>query len=66
MIYQQVDFAFLAKHGMKLKEIANTDKHVEIARQIKEKVWTMRVIEIPIIDGMIWMEPKVFEKSLVP
>ena len=43
-----VDFAFLADHGIKLKECEKKDKYLDLAREFK-KLSNMKVTIIPIV-----------------
>ena len=45
-----VDFAALADHRIKLKEIETKDKYMNLARELK-KLWNMKVTIIPIVIG---------------
>ena len=48
-----VDFAVPADHRIKLKECEKTDKHLDLARELK-KLWNMMVTIIPIVIGAFW------------
>ena len=38
-----VDFAVPADHRVKIKENENRDKYLNIARELKKKLWNMKV-----------------------
>ena len=44
-----MDFAILANDTVKLKENKKRDKYLKCAREIKKKLWNMKVIVVPII-----------------
>ena len=44
---QIVDFAVMADHRVKLKEIKKKDKYLDLARELK-KLWNMKVTVTPI------------------
>ena len=46
-----VDFAVPADHRIKLKECEKRDKYVDLARELKKKLWNMKVTIIPIVIG---------------
>ena len=46
-----VDFAVLAGHRIKLKESEKKDKYLDLARELKKKLWNMKVTIIPIVVG---------------
>ena len=50
-ICQIVDFAVPADHRIKLKECEKKDKYLDFARELKKKLWNMKVIIIPIVIG---------------
>ena len=45
-----VDFAVLADHRIKLKEIEKKDKYLDLNRELK-KMWNMKVTIIPVVIG---------------
>ena len=47
-----VDFAVSADHRVKLKEIENRDKYLDLARELK-KMWNMKVTVIQIVIGAL-------------
>ena len=50
-IYKIVDFAVPADHRIKLKECEKRDKYLDLARELKKKLWNMKVTIIPIVIG---------------
>ena len=46
-----VDFAVPADHRIKLKECENRDKYIDLARELKKKLWNMKVTIILIVIG---------------
>ena len=46
-----VDFTVPADHGIKLKEYEKRDKYLNLARELKKKLWNMQVTIIPIVIG---------------
>ncbi len=44
-----MDFAVPADHRVKLKESEKKDKDLDLARELKKKLWNMKVTIIPII-----------------
>ena len=46
-----VDFAVPADHRIKLKECEKKDKYLDLARELKKKLWNMQVTIIPIVIG---------------
>ena len=48
-----VNFAVPADHRVKLKESENKDKYLDLARELKKKLWNMKVMIIPIIIGVL-------------
>ena len=57
-----VDFAIPADHKVKLTESEKRDKYLDLAREMKEKLWTMKVTVIPIVIGALGK----VTKGLVP
>ena len=51
-IRKVVDFAVPSDQRVKLKEIENKDKYLELARDLK-KLWTMKMTFIPIVIGTL-------------
>ena len=43
-----VHFAIPADHRIKLKECEKKDKYLDLARELKKKLWNMKVTIIPI------------------
>ena len=47
-----VDFAVSADHRIKLKEFEKKDRYLDLARELKKKLWNMKVTIIPsVIDA---------------
>ena len=46
-----VDFVVPADHIIKLKECEKRDKYLDLARELKKKLWNMKVTTIPIVIG---------------
>ena len=46
---KSVDFAVPADPRIKLKECEKTDKYLDLARELKKKLWNMKVTIIPIV-----------------
>ena len=46
-----MDFAILADHRMKLKESEKKDKYLDLARELKKKLWNIKATFIPIVIG---------------
>ena len=44
-----VNFVIPADHRLKLKENEKKDKYLDLARDLKKKLWTMKVTIIPIV-----------------
>ena len=44
-----IDFAVQADHRIKLKECEKKDKYLDLARELKKKLWNMQVTIIPIV-----------------
>ena len=44
-----MEFAVQADYRVKLKESEKKDKYMDLAREIKKKLWEMKVIKIPIV-----------------
>ena len=49
--FHLLDFAVLADHMVKMKEIKKRDKYLVLAWDLKEKLWNMRVTVMPIVAG---------------
>ena len=47
-----VDFAVLANHRIKLKEYEKKDKYLDLAWELKKKLWNMKVTIISIVIGV--------------
>ena len=48
-----VDFAVPADHRINLKESEKKDKYLDLAREIKIKLWNMKVTIVPIVIGAL-------------
>ena len=46
-----MDFAVSADHRIKLKECEKRDKYLDLAIELKKKLWNMKVTIIPIVIG---------------
>ena len=46
-----VDFAVPADHRIKLKECEKKDKHLNLSRELKKKLWNLKVTIIPMVIG---------------
>ena len=46
-----VDFAVPADHRIKLKECQKKDMYLDLARELKKRLWNMQVTIIPIVIG---------------
>ena len=47
-----VNFAIPSDERVKLKESKKRDKYLDLARELKKKLWNMKVIVIPIVIGV--------------
>ena len=47
-----------------MKENEKIDKYLDLARELKKKLWNMRVKGIPIVVGALGTVPKNLEKRL--
>ena len=59
-----VDFAVPGDHRIKLKEREKKDKYVESARELKKKLWNMKVTIILIVTGAFGTVAKGLLKDL--
>ena len=59
-----VDFAVPADHRIKLKEWEKRDKYLDLARELKKKLWNMKVTIIPIVIGAFGTVTKGLLKGL--
>ena len=50
--YRTVNVAVLADHRVKLKEVENKDKYIDLARELK-KLYNMKLPVIPIVTGAL-------------
>ena len=48
-----VDFAVPADHRIKLKECEKKDKYLDLARDLKKKLWNMKVTIVLIVIGAV-------------
>ena len=62
--YKIVDFAVPADNRMKLKECEKKDKYLNLARELKKKLWNMQVTIIPIVIGAFGTVTKGLLKGL--
>ena len=49
---------------MKIKESEKTKKYLDLARELKKKMWNMQVTVIPIVVSVVGMVPKGLERGL--
>ena len=59
-----VDFAVPADHRIKLKECEKKDKYLDLARELKKKLWNMKVTIILIMIGVFGTVTKGLLKGL--
>ena len=59
-----VEFAVPADHRIKLKESEKKDKYLDFVRELKKKLWNMRVKIIPIVIGAFGTVTKGLLKGL--
>ena len=59
-----VDFAISADHRIKLKECEKRDKYLDLARELKKKLWNMKVTIILIMIGAFGTVTKGLLKGL--
>ena len=59
-----VDFAVPADHRIKLKECKKRNKYLDLARELKKKLWNMQVTIIPIVIGAFGTVTKGLLKGL--
>ena len=62
-ICQEIDFAILADHRLKIKESENINKYLDLARELK-KQWNVKMMAILIGFGAFEMVAKDPEKRL--
>ena len=48
-----MDFAVTDDHRVKLKESEKRDKYLNLVRELKKKLWNMKVTAIPILTGAL-------------
>ena len=48
-----MDFAVPADHRINLKESEKKDKYLDLARELKKKLWNMKVTLVPIVIGAL-------------
>ena len=58
-----MDFAVPADHRINLKESEKKDKYLDLARELK-KLWNMRVMIVPIVNGALGAITKGLSKGL--
>ena len=61
---QIVDFSVLADHRIELKVTEKRDKYLDLASELKKKLWNMKVTMIPIVIGALGIIPKGLAKRL--
>ena len=63
--FRMIDFSVLADYSVKIKESRKSDKSLDFARELKKKLWNMKMTVIPIVistlgsilkDLMRWLE----------
>ena len=59
-----VDFAVPADHRINLKESEKKDKYLDLARELKKKLWNMKVTIVPIVIGALGTVTKGLLKDL--
>ena len=59
-----VDFTVPTNHREKINENEKRDKYLDLAREIKKKLWNKKVTVIPIIIGALGTIPKTLVKGL--
>ena len=59
-----MDFAVPADLRIKLKESEKKDKHLDLARELKKKLWNMKVTILPIVIGAFGAVTKGLLKGL--
>ena len=42
-----MNFSVLADHGVKIKESEKSDKYLDLARELQQRLWNMKVTVIP-------------------
>ena len=60
-----MDFTVPSDHNLRLKENEKKDKYVDLAGELKKKLWKMKVTEIPIVTGALGTVTKGLIKELV-
>ena len=58
------DFAVPADHRIKLKDSEKKDKYLDLTRQLKKKLWNMKVTVIPIVIGALGTVTRVLLRGL--
>ena len=48
-----MNFAVPADHGVKIRENEKRDKYADLSRELKKKLWNIKVTVIPIINGAL-------------
>ena len=59
-----VDFPVPANHRINLKESEKRDKYLDLARELKKKLWNMKVTIVPIVIGALGTVTKGLLKGL--
>ena len=59
-----MDCVFPANQRVKIKESEKTDKCLDLTRELKKKLWNMRIAVIPVVTRVLETVPKSLEKSL--
>ena len=59
-----VEFAVPAKHRINLKESEKKDKYLDLARELKKKLWNMKVTVVQIVIGALGTVTKGLLKGL--
>ena len=59
-----VDFAVSVDHIINLKESEKKDKYLDLARELKKKLWNMKITVVPIVIGALGTITKGYLKGL--
>ena len=62
--YWKIDFAVPTDHRVKLEESKKRDKHLDLTRKRKKKLWNMKVMVILIVTGALSTVTKGLIKGL--
>ena len=60
----QVDFAVSTDHGVKMNESEKIDKYLDLARELKKKLWVVKVTLTSIVFAFLESASKGLEKTL--